>query len=422
VVFRVGGLIRLFSDIDVDDPYLTVAGQSAPGGGITIRSDPSNGEEAIRIEAHDVVIRHIRIRSGATSSPTCCAGPITLLHGPHDLIIDHSSFSWGVDENMSASDGPHDYTIQWSVVSEALLDSSHEEGPHSKGVLIGDYTDEYPASSHRRLSLHHNIFAHNFDRNPELQNAGENDIVNNVIYNYGEAVIRGKDRSGVVQRTNVIGNFIVAGEDSIKSVYEVDLNKDSSSSPGFELYVRGNIGPHRPNGGLPEEYVVDPDSRDWIVPSPSFKSAPITITSASRAYADVLAWAGARVPERDPVDQRVILSVIRRTGHIIDDPSEVGGWPEVKPGIPYPDRDRDGMGDLWELIRGLDPDDPRDGDDVAPNGYTWVENFLNQLAGDLTEGDSFQPRAAVEVGSGPEPWLCCSSTVSPARRPWRLAF
>lgn len=381
VVFRVAGTITLQERIRVEDPYVTVAGQTAPGDGVQVRNHPDSDDEAIRIETHDVVVRHLRVRPGPTSSPACCSGGITLLHGARDVVLDHTSVSWGVDENIGSGDGAHDYTIQWSVIAQALDDSTHEEGPHSMGVHIGSYTRDFPASAAHSVTLHHNLLAHNDRRNPKLTNAGRDVLVNNVIYNWRDAAIHAGDDSGQLFRGAVVGNHLIAGPDTDFG-QEMYLETEFDPTPGFEIFMRGNVGPNQPDPDGDQRLLMWPEDREWVVDAPTFSWPSIRTTSAAQALDEVLASAGATVPSRDRVDAGIVDSVRRRTGGLIDDPSEVGGWPTLAGGTPYPDADHDGMDDGWEQARGLDPSDPGDGSTTAPNGYTWVENFLNALAGD----------------------------------------
>jgi len=371
VVFRVSGTIRLLTDIDVVNPYLTIAGQTAPGGGITLRADPCNGKGVLGVHTHDVVIRYLRLRPG----PHPCAGPgessdgITIHKtGAHHIVIDHCSISWAVDENISLWDDAHHVTFSWNIVSEGLSHSTHEEGEHSKGAhLSGART--------YRISFHHNLLAHNDDRNPQPTNPGVADIRNNVIYDYGKNAGLTSNSHG---RThfNFVGNYYKPGPDSDRSEYELDVY--GSTSVGWEFYVRGNIGPHRTRSTQPQRYTVDPAGRPSMVTEP-FPDAGVRTTTALTAYAEVLDGAGALVPYRDSVDERVVRDVRNRTGHIIDAPRDVGGWPALPATAPPPDRDRDGMPNAWELERGFDPDVDDSAGDRDGDGWTNVEEYLAWL-------------------------------------------
>jgi pectate lyase len=184
VVFRVGGTIAVERPIRVRDPYITIAGQTAPGDGVLIRNHRANTDAPITIETHDVVIRHLRLRPGPSGEPSCCVDALGLMEGARNVIIDHVSLSWGVDELLGASEDASDFTVQWSILSEALHRSNHaKDDRHSRGLLVS-------TQEGGNVSIHHNLFAHNDGRNPEVALAyGIADIVNNVLYNPGVRMI-----------------------------------------------------------------------------------------------------------------------------------------------------------------------------------------------------------------------------------------
>jgi pectate lyase len=371
VVFRVSGTITLKQDVDVYHPYVTVAGQTAPGGGIALRADPCNGKGVFGVHTHDVVVRFIRFRPG----PHPCAGPgessdgiVVYKKGTHHVVVDHCSISWAVDENISLYDFAHHITFSWNLVSEGLAHSTHAEGEHSKGAhLSGD--DTY------KISFHHNLLAHNNDRNPQPTNPGIADIRNNVVYDYGDHAALASDSHGM-PHFNFIGNMYIPGPDTDRSEYELDVYEGSGE--GWAFFVQGNIGPHRTSNSQPQSNTVSPEGRSSMVGSP-FPAPKTRTTSAAKAYRQVLARAGAVLPTRDAVDTRIVRDVKRRTGHIIDDPSEVGGWPSLAPGTPPPDSDHDGMPDAWETAHHLRPHRDDSARDQDGDGWTNVEEYLNSL-------------------------------------------
>jgi hypothetical protein len=284
------------------------------------------------------------------------------------VVIDHCSISWAVDENISLYDDAHHVTFSWNIISEGLSNSTHEEGEHSKGAhLSGEKT--------HRISFHHNLLAHNNDRNPQPTNPGVADIRNNVIYNYGENAALTSNSHG---RThfNFVGNYYKPGPDSDREEFELDVY--GKESVGWEFFVRGNIGPHRTSDSQPQRRTVDPAGRRFIV-SQAFRVPRTRTSSAAKAYAEVLRDAGARVQHRDAVDRRVVGDVQNGTGHIIDTPDQVGGWPVLPATAPPPDGDRDGMPDAWEQARGLDPGRDDSTRDRNGDGYTNVEEYLAWL-------------------------------------------
>jgi len=371
IVFRVSGTITLQHDIDIVSPYVTIAGQTAPGGGITLRADPCNDKGVLGVLTHDVVIRYLRLRPG----PHPCAGLgedsdgiVVYKPGTHHVVIDHCSISWAVDENISLYDDAHDITFSWNIVSEGLSQSTHEEGEHSKGAhLSGERTYD--------ISFHHNLLAHNNDRNPQPTNPGLADVRNNVIYDYGENAALTSNSHGKTH-FNFVGNYYKPGPDSDLEEFELDVY--GSTSVGWAFFVRGNIGPHRTSDSQPQRRTVDPAGRAYMA-SEAFPVPHTRTTSGPRAYVEVLADAGARVQHRDAVDRRIIRDVRHRTGHIIDDPGQVGGWPILPATAPPPDRDRDGMPNAWEQDRGLDPDRDDSRRDRDADGYTNIEEYLAWL-------------------------------------------
>ncbi|MFZ2403686.1 MAG: hypothetical protein WAW41_01015, partial [Methylobacter sp.] len=173
VVFRVSGTIVVKSKMSVTQPFLTVAGQTAPGEGITLKNDPSNDKMPLVINTHDVVLRFLRVRAGASSAD---AGNIdaTDLGNAYNVVVDHCSFSWATDEVFTAG-GAHDFTLQWNAMYEGLNNASHPEGAHSKGLHLRETGTDH-------ISVHHNLLAHNYDRNPNINSDGTVDLVNNVFY------------------------------------------------------------------------------------------------------------------------------------------------------------------------------------------------------------------------------------------------
>jgi pectate lyase len=371
VVFRRGGTISLLTPIRITSPYITIAGQTAPGGGIALRNDPSNTKPSLLVRSHDVVVRYLRVRPGPSTLPTSVGRGIGISGDAYNVIVDHCSVSWGVDTNMTVWDQTHDVTVQWSIISETLNNSVHPEGPHSRGFGIGgDGTSSY------NVSVHHNLFAHNDVRNPEIHNNGSVELVNNVIYGYGQRAILLSDRVSHLE-VNAIGNYVKPGSSSDPDRYGLEMR--SVTGLGLSVYVSGNISPQRPDSTRPEEEFVGPRYRSYIVTQPVVPEIT-PATSAAEAYEAVLPNAGATLPRRDAVDMRVINDVRNGTGGLIDSPMDVGGWPALEVGTAPEDSDHDGMPSDWESRHLLNPNDPSDGSRVAANGYTNVENYLNELA------------------------------------------
>lgn len=350
VVFRVGGTIDVGDKLRIENPYVTVAGQTAPGGGITLRG------QKFYVEADHVVIRHVRFRLGPVEERDALA----VTGGARHVVLDHVSVSWGADETLSVDTASSDVTIQWSFITEGLL-------PSNKGSLL---------ITPSRVTFHHNLWAHQGERLPKFDGNGEDpqfQLVNNVMYNWKSSATN----ITIDAVANAIANFYKAGP----STEGRDRAIRTQSPNALSLYVAGNVGPACPNGCSDEWDITDEISTSHRAASPH--PMPFVSTqSAPEAYAAVLDGAGATLPRRDAVDARIVADVRNGTGRMISDPSEVGGWPALAAGTPPPDADRDGMSDDWERQRGFDPSNPADGpQDADRDGYTNVEEYLNELAG-----------------------------------------
>lgn len=344
-IFRVTGTINLGGDIIISNPFLTVAGQSAPGDGIAFTGG------TISIRTNNVIMRYFRTRNSTD-------GINMIGVEAHDIMLDHITSTWTVDENMSTYTGSNDrvknVSVQWSLLAEGLA-------PHSKGILLGYATN---------ISIHHNLFAHNQERNPRCQ-VGDIDVVNNVIYNYGASNGWCDTKHGPV-RLNYIANYTKKGLDSAEA-------PEMRGDAGVTIYAKGNLGPHRTSDTGDEWSVV---GGSYTKSTTQFPYAKVTTTSAAQAYAQVLAQAGASarleangtfVSMRDSFDTRVINDVKNGTGRIVSIP---GTMPTLASGTPYPDADQDGMSDTWESVKGLsvgtaDYNGDKDGDTV-----TNLEEFL----------------------------------------------
>ena len=373
VVFRVGGTIELASTVLFTNPFITIAGQTAPGGGIAFKNtqgfnrytDPS---ASFDIRTHDVIIRHVRIRpgegpEGTTGSEVDC---VQIYDGCYNIILDHCSMSCEVDENLSSWGDPHDFTIQWCLISEGLRNSVHSKGAHSMGALLGSEGCE-------RASFHHNLLAHNVDRNPRFKTTGVVDCVNNVIYNHLDYLgVFSADYANMP--VNYVGNYVKRGPNS-SARYEVVLWE--SGGYACSVYVQGNLGPHRTDEAMADIEVVDPTDRIYVSTT-RHDAMPVNTSSAGRAFSMVPADVGATLPVRDAADQRVVADVLNGTGQMVDSPSQVGGWPTLAPGTPPADTDHDGMPDAWEALHGFAASNPADGPaDADGDGYTNLEECLN---------------------------------------------
>jgi len=393
VIFRVAGIIALESNIDIDNPDITIAGQSAPGDGICLAN------HSLNINTENVILRHLRVRrgrpEGGQGSDNIGGNPVGR------IIVDHCSTSWGMDENLSLyrymkplPDGRRlkmpvkNLTVQYCISSEALNAKNHAFG----GTWGGE-----------DATFHHNLFACNTGRNPSIGMGGEFDYRNNVIFNWRHRTMDGGDETSLV---NVINNYYKPGPatndnmlSTIARIEERDMYSPGNrwkpgnwypqmpKRPG-KWYVAGNIVEGFPEvtannwRGMrsSEGQAPHPDAR---VNTP-FEGWPVNQQTAMDAFNTVLSRAGATLPKRDAVDVRVTEMVrtgkfIRENG-IVNDPREVGGYPSYgfSPEDVPADTDHDGMPDAWEKEHQLDPAKASDGSiDSDGDGYTNVEEYLN---------------------------------------------
>lgn len=378
VVFRASGTIELKSELVLSNSCITIAGQTAPGGGITLKTHPSNTRSALTIArgAHDVVIRHLRSRPGphtgfpdtkhANEADHSEVKDAIQILGARNVILDHCSASWATDEVISTFYDAQDITIQWCIIAEALHKSRPDQTLPGKGLLIGSKGGE-------RISVHHNLLVHNIGRNPLIKASGIVDVVNNVVL-APASVAMAVDASLAHSTVNFVGNHVLApkADGLVHGIAVVGAGT-------FSLFFKDNLGPHRQREDQPEAWFVNPQNngRRWI--TPDHHDAPlVTTTKAADVVERVLAGAGCTLPMRDVVDERLVNDVRQRTSHLINDPTEVGGWPHLTQGTAVADRDHDGMPDEWEQRHKLNPDDPGDGKrDADEDGYTNVEEYLN---------------------------------------------
>jgi len=388
VVFRVAGIIDLDGKrIVISKPYITIAGQTAPQGGITVR-----GHE-LRIETHDVIVRYIRVRTGRRDDFSEQEGDaIALGSNCYNVMIDHCSLSWSNDENAQIWPGArasHHITFSWNIIAEGLT-YNHA----SCGLIVGSDKD---AMGIHNISIHHNLFMNNNNRNP-LVKCKDARIINNLIYNWRWFATQ---ISGGI-KVDIIGNKYKVGPETDSSKnWEVTIlsykGYPSSGPPGDpSIYITNNIGSHQNN----------PDGDNWNMlwvnksspPVPPNRSAcrrltpleeltpPITVHSVLDIEDMILDNVGASkridekgnwVSDRDTVDIRLIDEYLNGKGRIPIDESSVKGYPIIAPSTPHKDSDHDGMPDAWETAKGLNPKDPSDAFRIPAKIYTNLERYLN---------------------------------------------
>ncbi len=373
IVFDVAGTINLNSRLVINKSFLTIAGQTAPGDGITIAGWTTNVTNA-----QHVIIRYLRFRAGDIRCGSGMEGDSLWVDNSKDVMIDHVSASWSIDESLSVTDSDR-VSVQWSFITESLNLSCHPEGRHGYGSLI-----RYGSG---RISFHHNLYAHHFNRNPRVGDNITLDFVNNVIYDWGtDASYSGAASEGIT-KVNYIGNYLVAGPNTPSSKRNRAFNGGSTNTL---IYQTGNVIDGNVNGihdGTDTGWAMfngsytqqtEPLNLAEIVSEKSFAPSAININAetAETAYNRVLNEAGSS-RARDAVDARIKTNVQNETGAFINSQNDVGGYPALNSPPAPTDTDGDGMPDQYEINRGLNPNDANDAATIASNGYTNLENFLN---------------------------------------------
>lgn len=357
IVFRVGGTIELKTDLDIAEPYITIAGQSAPGGGICLKN------ASLKIQAPQVIIRHLRVRPGDLQGRELDA----ISCRDQNVILDHCSASWGIDETISTNGSSANVTVGWCMIAESLNNSVHHKGSHGYGSLI---------SGPGEITYHHNVYAYHRSRSPR---GGDVllDFRNNVIAGWGDrAGYSGAERL----QMNYIGNYLQPGEYS--------KQKNLAFSPGGlrqRYFLEGNVFDGYPQGTADNWLLIKPAAGSTFEKTVGALRADrplptntVTTESASEAFASIMQQCGAVLPERDAVDRRVLEQIKQKTDQMINSQSDVGGWPDLAAGEPRPDADGDGRPDAWETRYGFDPHsaDPS-ASDTDRDGYTDIEEYLN---------------------------------------------
>lgn len=374
IVFRVSGNIPLKSSLKLKNGDVTIAGQTAPGDGVCLQ------HYAVDFSgASNVILRHLRIRPGdAAGEGLDAVGG----RSGEDIIIDHCSMSWSIDECVSFYSGVRNLTVQWCVMSESLYQSAHAKGHHGFGGIWGG----------QNASWHHNLLAHHSSRNPRIvgKSVGGQlvDVRNNVFYNWGYNSTYGGD--GDV-RVNLVNNVYKPGPATRTNV-RARVANPSAGTVASNWWIAGNamigsaevtadnwLGVH-PAGGA---------AVDALRAKAPFDVAQVTTQPAEEALELVLKQAGATLPQRDALDIRIAEEARTGTARfgetyegggkgIIDSPKTVGGWPNLRTAAVPADSDGDGIPDEWELRFKLDPQKASDGpQDADGDGYTNLEEYLN---------------------------------------------
>ena len=416
VVFDVAGIIELESKIQIKEGNLTVAGQTAPGGGICLKN------YTVNIDADNVIFRFVHFRLGdegpsAGDSEDCIWGRYH-----KNIILDHCSMSWSIDECASFY-GNEYFTLQWCILTESMNDSAHSKGAHGYGGIWGG----------KDASFHHNLLANHHSRNPridhpeiypdqgkytyvfDLSKRGNVDLRNLVIYNWGDNTSYG----GEDGHFNFVNCYYQPGPDSKDRHYFVDAYKDytrevrdaNGNKTGEKLtihyaypnlFLSGNVhskyndissdnatGIYWHNGGSAALAAAP-----HVIQGEGGKTAYTTTHATEQGKDRVLGYAGD-VLHRDSVDERAVNGVKNNTGRIINTPADVGGWPSYtatpEESALTVDSDNDGIPDWFEEKAGLDKNSEADGSAITldkNNRYTNLEMYLHYLVKDIVAGQN----------------------------------
>lgn len=388
VVFRVGGTIVMPTGLPINNPYITIAGQTAPGGGITISSKPAYWD-VVGINTHNVIIRNIRFSRGYFANAPAQSGDAISIYGPaNNLILDHVSARWAQDGNLDIwRDNPAEktgnITISNSIISEPLTEKNINFGANNHASeTMGD------------IDMADN-FLYGYARNP-LVTVKKFRFYNNLIYNYGWEGLN----SGGGAQLDVVGNLFKAGPARPTPILPVRIFPAGGMTTPVgspSIYIGGNIAPQSSDPaadnwklisnsdgpGLGQAGLLDIKYRRATpLPDLPFPFRPV---AANFIDAKLLSHVGASrrldcaghvQSNRDAVDARLIEQYRAGTGAFPADEATAGGLPALDAGTPCADTDADGMPDEWEKARGLNPNDPADGPMIGPSGYSNLELYL----------------------------------------------
>jgi hypothetical protein len=386
VVFDVSGWINLSSNLGVTQNNITIAGQTAPGGGIGVRG------RKFSIGGRDIVVRFLRIRRGILVT-TDRDDAMSIGSAAENVIVDHCSVAYGTDETLSMpgdeGQGPRNLTLQWSIVAWGL-----QRNNHSAGSLL----------TSNQTTIHHTLWAFNKTRNPRGRSeeagtrgqGGHLDWVNNVIYGWnapdpvGESmgwsishdpyILAGT--SNGMHAANAVGNYFISRRSASYAFHNGTSN--------FRLYPSNNILDGNANGMLDSSKT----GNDMIEGSPTIITArlaspQVTTDTPRAAYDRVIAGVGAILPQRDQADALLVSQVQAQTGNLIQSEQDLvslgvadsgyGALAQATRPAGF-DTDQDGMPNAWETANGFDPNDAADRNgDADADGYTNLEEYLNSL-------------------------------------------
>lgn len=401
IVFETSGTIELKSKLNIANGDVTIAGQTAPGDGITLKNHP------VTVQGSNVIIRFMRFRMGDEAGVE--ADAIGAFES-RDIIVDHCSMSWSVDECVSFYNNDN-FTLQWSIISESLRVSAHAKGSHGYGGIWGG----------KNASFHHNLVANHDSRNPRFGERANSayaltdlvDYRNNVVYNWGGNSSYGGEGMNI----NIVNNYYKPGPATksgvMDRIYSPDKNKETTA-PVFDkwgkFFIDGNVVEGRPNptndnwnygvyNQIHAQYgtVSAQDKAAMRLATPHAINNNVTTHTAEVAFQKVLEIGGASF-KRDAVDARILLhakngtftangssgDALSRFG-IIDRPADVGGWPALASLPALKDTDGDGMPDDWEITKKLDPNKANANGKDLSSAYDNIEVYVNDIVKSIVD-------------------------------------
>jgi hypothetical protein len=394
IIFKTGGTIYLESPLKIKEGDVTIAGQTAPGDGITI----ANYETFVA--ANNVIIRYMRFRMGDQKKYQGDAFGARFIK---NLMVDHCSMSWSTDETVSIYVNENT-TLQWCVISESLRNSVHEKGAHGYGGIAGG----------KFATFHHNLYAHHDSRNPRLgEYAGSKfaltdltDFRNNVIYNWGHNNVYGGEGMNV----NLVNNYYKPGPATTTKQRIAAIDKNGKPEAEVyniwgKYYITGNVVEGSPEittdnwtigvfDQMKAYNLTDKNKNSIKINQPHEIQDNVKTHSAKEAYEKILQIGGASLV-RDSIDLHVLKDVKNGSftykgskgsaNGIIDSQNDVGGFPNLNPGKPLPDSDSDGMPDEWEIKNKLNPKVANSNGRDLDKNYDNIEVYFNDLVRKITE-------------------------------------
>lgn len=381
-VFEVSGTITLPDDLTIRNRYITIAGQTAPSPGITLRG------AGLLVKASDVLVQHLRVRPGDASGGEPPSNRDALkIEAPStapisNVVIDHCTFTWSVDEIASAWQYWNNISMLNNIFAEPLHESIHPEGKHGFGVLIG------PVDGNATMAG--NLFANMQSRNP-MTAATRTVIVNNLVYNWGNTAIDLQSR-GAVTQNSVVGNVFVRGPDTSGSYAPIGLRADSTTlRPGAKVFLSDNLAPGMTTTADAWASSVAGSIYGSLTLANFKSTAPLAWpaglttlpTSENVVREHVLKYSGARPADRDAVDARIITQTRNGTGRIINCVAANGTARCERNGGGYPN--------LAVNRRALSL--PANPNEVTASGYTNLELWLHRMAAQVEGRAPASPEA-----------------------------